>query len=63
MIEHDPEQYVYDNYEKALSHITDGTEFKNTNIPTGVEYKPWTIDSLVAALDNSEPTLLDGDWS
>lgn len=61
--EHDPEEYAYENFDKALAHITDQGPFQNTNRPRGVEYAPWTIDELVDDLDNGRPTILDGDWS
>jgi len=63
LVEHDPEQYAFDKYNEALAHIKDGKPFTNTNRPKGVEYKPWTIDGLVEAIEKGEPTILDGDWS
>lgn len=62
LVDHDPEKYVYGNYEAALGKITEGKEFVNTNTPPGIEYKPWTMDSLAAALENGESSILDGDW-
>ncbi|KAK4553882.1 hypothetical protein LTR86_009057 [Recurvomyces mirabilis] len=63
MLEHDPEQYAIDNYGKALSHLTHGTAFENTNKPMNMKYRPWTIDGLLEARRKGEPTVLDGDWS
>ena len=63
IVEHDPEEYAFSNYHKALANIVDGVPFVNTNRPSGVEYKPWTIDGLVEAMDKGEPAILDGDWS
>jgi hypothetical protein len=63
VLDHDPEQYAFKNYEQALSHISDGKPFQNTNRPTGVTYEPWTIEGLADALEKGEPTILDGDWS
>ncbi|CAJ2505209.1 Uu.00g126030.m01.CDS01 [Anthostomella pinea] len=62
ILEHDPEQYVVDNYEKALECLRDGGEWENTNIPPGLVYRPWTIDGLLEAQAKGEPTVLDGDW-
>lgn len=63
LFDHDPEEYVEENFESALAHLRDGTPFRNTNRPTKVDYQPWTIDGLVDALDKGVPTILDGDWS
>jgi hypothetical protein len=62
IIEHDPEQYVIENYELARKHLFEGAKFRNTNTPPGLEYKPWTIDGLLEAQRRGEPTVLDGDW-
>lgn len=62
MTEHDVEQYVNSNYLGALAHIQLGTPFQNTNIPPGMQYHDWTIDSLIEAQRKGEPTVLDGDW-
>lgn len=47
--EHDPESYALENYESALEHLRSGKEFRNTNTPSGMVYKPWTIDGLMEA--------------
>nr|POE70869.1 fad-dependent monooxygenase mdpd [Quercus suber] len=62
---HDPEAYVYENFAKAREHVLVGTEFKNTNIPPGFSFKPWTIeeiheDVLAGKRIND---FLQGDWS
>lgn len=62
MVEHDAEQYVTANYQQALAHINSGAPFQNTNIPPGMQYRDWTIDSLLDAQRKGEPTVLDGDW-
>ncbi|WPH01967.1 FAD-dependent monooxygenase mdpD [Acrodontium crateriforme] len=62
IIEHEPEQYAYDNYAAAARHLSQGSEFKNTNTPPGMVYRPWTIDTLLEAQARGEPTVLDGDW-
>jgi hypothetical protein len=59
---HDPEQYATENYEKALIHLTEGSPFSNTNIPSGHIYQPWTIDELLSASERGEEIVLDGDW-
>ena len=50
---------------EAAKSLETGAEFKNTNIPPGLVYQPWTIDGLVEALDKGEVegTILGGDWS
>jgi hypothetical protein len=63
IVEHDPELYVYKNYGKALSHLKEGLLFQNTNMPTGLDSKPWTIDGLLEAQEKGESTILDGNWS
>jgi hypothetical protein len=62
MLEHDPNQYAKENYAAALDHLRSGTPFRNTNIPPGLQYKTWTIDSLLDAQGRGETTILDGDW-
>ncbi|KAF2464735.1 FAD/NAD(P)-binding domain-containing protein [Lindgomyces ingoldianus] len=63
LMDHDPEEYAEENFERGLAHLVDGEPFQNTNRPLKVEYRPWTIDGLVGALDKGETTILDGDWS
>lgn len=65
IVRHDPEAYVEERWEEALGCVRDGREesFKNTNIPKGMEYVPWTIESLMEARERGEKTVLDGDWS
>ena len=60
---HDPEIYASDKYEEALAHVKNGTPFENTNIPQHIKYEPWTIDSLVEAIEYGKHTILDEDWS
>jgi 2-polyprenyl-6-methoxyphenol hydroxylase-like FAD-dependent oxidoreductase len=62
IVEHDPEQYAYRNYDQALKHLVDGAPFQNTNTPPGHVYRPWTIDGLLEAQKRGEQTVLDGDW-
>jgi hypothetical protein len=60
--QHDPEQYVYDNWEKCVNALVSGSKFKNTNIPPGYTYKPWTIDELLNT-DGGNTGKDEGDWS
>lgn len=60
---HDPEQYAYDNYEKAKAHLVSGAPFENTNIPAGYKFKPWNIDELLAIGDSGKQIVFEGDWS
>lgn len=62
ILQHDPAQYAMENYDKAESHLVHGTSFKNTNIPPGMDYVKWTIDTLPKAHAEGQPTVLDGDW-
>lgn len=62
LVDHDPEKYVYDNFDAAFGKVAEGKEFSNTNTPPGIKYKPWTMDSLAAALESGESSILDGDW-
>lgn len=63
LMDHDPEVYAEEKYEQALAHLKDGMPFQNTNRPSGVDYRPWTIDGLVHALEKGGSTILEGDWS
>lgn len=62
ILNYDPENYTLENYQKALEHLKNGTPFQHTNTPPGMVYKPWTIEGLLKAHENGEPTILDGDW-
>ena len=61
--DHDPEKYVYDNWDKCVNHLLGGTRFENTNIPPGYTYQPWTIDELLNASTEERVTVDAGDWS
>jgi len=61
--DHDPQRYALENHEKAVDHVENNTPFRNTNVPPGFTYRPWTIDGLLEAQARGEPTILDGDWS
>ena len=62
ILNYDPEDYTRENFHKALAHLRDGTPFQHTNTPPGMLYRPWTIEGLLKAHENGEPTILDGDW-
>lgn len=58
--EHDPEQYVYNNWKRCVDSLVTGQEFVNTNIPPGYKYYPWTIDEM---MNGKNVELIEGDWS
>jgi len=60
--QHDPELYAIENYSKALDNLVNGSPFRNTNIPAGYVYQPWTIDEVLKAMEMGEEIVLDGDW-
>jgi hypothetical protein len=60
---HDPEEYVYQNWDKCVNHLLRGAEFTNTNTPPGYAYKPWTIDELLRAADEGVFIDDEGDWA
>lgn len=60
---HNAEHYAYKTYGNVMRHLTEGTAFRNTNIPSGYAYKPWTLKELTEKLDRGEKLVLEGDWS
>ncbi len=60
---HDPEAYVYQNWDQCVDHIENGASFTNTNTPSGYEYKAWTIDELLNASIEEKEIADPGDWS
>lgn len=60
---HNPEHYAYANYGLTLRHLAEGTPFRNTNIPPGYVYKPWTLQEIYDTLDRGEELRFEGDWS
>ena len=60
---HDPEKYVYENWQKCVDYVENGVPFKNTNTPPGYEYEPWTIDELLNASAEEREVADAGDWS
>ena len=65
LFQHDPEAYVYEKYGQAFAHLVSGDSFRNTNLPPGHDFKPWTIDEIHEEVRNGKKVsdLLDGDWS
>ncbi|KAJ8610410.1 hypothetical protein MRB53_038572 [Persea americana] len=63
MIDHGPEQYALQNFDKASDHLKNGTAFVNTNIPPGMLYRPWNIETILEQHAKGDATVLDGDWS
>ncbi|KAI3539446.1 hypothetical protein CSPX01_08892 [Colletotrichum filicis] len=63
VLNHDPEQYAYDNYGKCVNHLLMMEPFVDTNIPPGYVFKPWTVKELLDASDNDIKVVYDGDWS
>ncbi|KAF3760042.1 FAD/NAD(P)-binding domain-containing protein [Cryphonectria parasitica EP155] len=43
---HDVYKYTQDNFDKATDAVRNGTPFKNTNGPPGVEYQDWTVKEI-----------------
>ncbi|KAJ4341958.1 hypothetical protein N0V95_007054 [Ascochyta clinopodiicola] len=63
LINHDPEQYAYDNYHSCAQHLLTDAPFENTNSVPGYKYKPWTVKELLDASERGEPLEDEGDWS
>ncbi|KAJ4354276.1 uncharacterized protein N0V89_006010 [Didymosphaeria variabile] len=59
---HNAEKYAYDNYASCVEHLQHGTPFKNTNIPPGYTYKPWTVKELLRASELGLPDEDEGQW-
>jgi len=61
---HDPEKYVYDNYDDVVKSFEDGAApFVSTNVPPGSTYKPWTMHELLEDIRNNRQVPMEGDWS
>lgn len=63
LINHDSEQYAYENYGRCAEHLLTGAQFKNTNSVPGYEYKPWTVKELLDASESGKSIQDEGDWS
>ena len=62
---HNPEAYARENYEACLAHLTEGTPFKNSNVPVGHVYQPWSLESENKRMEAGVKSNLkqNGDWS
>ena len=62
---HDPESYASENFTACLASVSESRPFRNTNIPPGHVYKPWSLDTetkrMVAGVKSD--LKLNGDWS
>ncbi|KAK3700728.1 hypothetical protein LTR37_015810 [Vermiconidia calcicola] len=64
---HDPEIYVYENYERNVDAMKRGVRFEDSdippNFPPGYRYEPWSIDSMMDSMRKGMPVDLGpGDW-
>jgi len=60
---HDAEVYARKNYGQLVESLAKGKEWKNTNVPRGYVYKPWTIDEILELQSQGKTIVLEGDWS
>lgn len=65
IFQHDPEAYAYEKYGLAFASVVAGAPFRNTNIPPGHEFAPWTIEEVLRDIEQGKriEDFLDGDWS
>ncbi|OAG02158.1 monooxygenase [Paraphaeosphaeria sporulosa] len=65
---HDPEEYVYDNYEKCLKGMRAGVPLDQDpnippNYPPGYKWEPWNIDEIMRDLEAGVAVELgSGNW-
>ncbi|RDW58500.1 hypothetical protein BP5796_12430 [Coleophoma crateriformis] len=69
---HNPEAYAQERWDEVHAYVTGGgveresrgeeSTFKNTNIPPGFQWSPWTLDDLVHKGKHAR-VKLEGDWS
>ncbi|KAG8625896.1 hypothetical protein KVT40_006297 [Elsinoe batatas] len=65
---HDPEHYVYENYDLAVQSMKAGVKMEDEdkfppNYPPGYKYKPWNIEDIMADMRAGKPIDLGGgDW-
>ncbi|CAG5149296.1 uncharacterized protein ALTATR162_LOCUS2335 [Alternaria atra] len=65
---HDPEAYVYENYEKSAKSLKEGVDMKDEdkfepNYPRGYKYEPWSIEKIMDDMRAGKPIDLGaGDW-
>ena len=60
---HDPEQYVYDNWSKCVDALGRVKVFQNTNIPPGYTVKPWKIEDVLDPNGKDNCLEDEGDWA
>ncbi|PVH92858.1 FAD/NAD(P)-binding domain-containing protein [Periconia macrospinosa] len=66
--EHDPEAYVYENYEKAVESLRKGVKMEDEdsfepNYPKGYKYEPWDAYKIMEDMRNGvELELKPGNW-
>lgn len=63
LLDHDPVQYAYDNFQACAAHVLEGAPFKNSNFVPGHTFKEWTVADLQRAWKEGKPVVDDGDWS
>lgn len=63
IMDHDPEQYVYDHWSECANALVTGQLFKNTNIPPGYIMKPWTIEQILDPTGKDNCLTDEGDWT
>ena len=65
---HDPEAYVYENYEKSAQSLKEGIDMKDEdkfepNYPKGYKYEPWSIERIMEDMRAGKAIDLGaGDW-
>lgn len=69
---HDPKTYAQERWQEVQAYVVEGgldresrgeeSTFKNTNIPPGFKWSPWTLDELVYKGKLGQVNL-EGDWS
>ncbi|CAN9269382.1 unnamed protein product [Alternaria alternata] len=65
---HDPEAYVYENYEKSAQSLKEGIDMKDEdkfepNYPKGYKYEPWSIEKIMEDMRAGKAIDLGaGDW-
>ena len=65
---HDPEEYAYENYDKAVESVKMGVPLEDDrlppNYPPGYRYQPWNIEEIMDDMRAGKPFELGpGDWS
>ncbi len=66
---HDPETYAYENYDKIVEGLRNGTPLDEDdrippNYPPGYKYSPWNIEKIMDDMRAGQSFELgSGDWS